>query len=221
MARTYTYSNLLTYVGASYPRLQQDAAGALLCDMTNSYIWAAADWRVSLVPMEPFYLVANQQDYISPYVEIPTDFLGLRTATLVYNGTEPATTYPPLKVLRYLPKTYAMTRPDSISWQSDINGFRVYPRVPSGIGVMDYQIECVYKKNPTKVTSLTLETALPFDDQYFGCYVEGLKYYLKPAVQQTDQDLMRFHNAIQEMASAEAVNLGDQSISPSEPLVGW
>ncbi len=221
MASTYSFSDLLTYVGQGYPRLQQDAAGALLCDMVHSTIWAAADWRISLVPMEPFYLVALTQDYVAPYVNIPSNFLGLRTATLVYNGTEPASTYPPMKVLRYLPKTYAQSRPDSISWQSDINGFRIHPRCPSGIGVMDYQIECVYKKNPTKITTNTLETAIPFDDQYFGVYVEGMKYYLKPAVQQTPQDKMNFMQAIHDMASQEAFNLGEQPLSPAEPLVGW
>lgn len=221
MASTYTWADALTYVGQSFPRLQQDAAGALLCDMVNSFIWAKADWRFSLVQMAPFYLVATQQDYVAPYVAIPSDFLGLRSALLVYNATEPATTYPPLKVLRYLDKTYVMSRPTSISYEAEISGFRIYPRCPSGIGVMDYQIEVKYKKNPTKVTTATLGSTMPYDDQYFGTVVEGLKYFLKPAAQQSDQDLARFLGAIELMAAHEAVNLGDQPISPAEPLVGW
>lgn len=221
MASTYKWSDLLTYVSQSYPRLQSDASGALVCDMVHSFVWGKADWRISLVQMAPFYLVATQQDYVAPYVAVPSDFLGLRSALLVYNGTEPATTYPPLKILRYLDKTYAMSRPTSISYEAELSGFRIYPRCPSGIGVMDYQIEAKYKKNPTKVTTATLESAMPFDDQYFPIYVEGLKYFLKPTAQQSDADLSRFLGAIEVMAAHEAVNLGDQPLSPNEPLVGW
>ncbi len=221
MANTYTWSDLITYVGASNPRLQADAAGALICDLVNSFIWDKADWRVSLKTMPPFYLVALTQDYVAPTTVVPTDFLGLRSALLVYNGTEPATTYPPLKVLRYLQKTYAQGRTQSISYESELQGFRIFPRCPSGIGVMDYQIECTYKCLPTKVTTATLMNTLPFDDVYFGTYVEGMKYFLKPASQQSDQDLFRFLEAIERMAEHEAINLGSQDISPAEPLVGW
>ncbi len=205
----------------SFPRLQADAAGALICDMTNSFIWNRADWRVSLVQMPPFYLVALQQDYVAPYVTIPSDFLGLRQALLVYNGTEPATTYPALDVKRYLDKTYAQSRTTSISYEAEISGFRIWPRCPSGIGVMDYQIEAKYKKLPTKITAATLEATIPFDDIYFQTYVEGMKYFLKPAAQQNDQDLARFIGSIDVMAAREAVNLGEVSLAPAEPLVGW
>ncbi len=221
MARTYKWSDLLTYVSQSFPRLQSDAAGALICDMVNSFIWNRADWRVSLVQMPPFYLVALQQDYVAPYVTIPSDFLGLRQALLVYNGTEPATVYPKLDVMRYLDKTYAQSRTTSISYEAEISGFRIWPRCPSGIGVMDYQIEAKYKKLPTKVTTATLESPLPFDDIYFQVYVEGMKYFLKPVAQQTDQDLARFLGAIDVMAAREAVNLGEQPLAPADPLVGW
>ncbi len=221
MASTYSWSDLITFVGQSFPRLQADAAGALICDLMQSAIWDKADWRFALKTMPPFYLVGIQQDYVAPSVVVPTDFLGLRSALLVYNGTEPATTYPPLKVLRYLQKTYAQGRTQSISYESELGGFRIFPRCPSGIGVMDYQIECTYKKNPVKVTTATLMNTMPWDDQYMGVAVEGMKYFLKPSAQQTDADLQRFLAAIEGMAEHEAINLGDQPISPAEPLVGW
>ncbi len=227
MAKTYTWSDLITYTSQSFPRLVADAAGAIICDQVNSYIWDKYDWRVSLKQMAPFYLVALTQDYASPTMVLPTDFLGLRDALLVYNGTEPATTYPPLKVMRYLQKTYAQGRTQSVSYEPEIGpdgtggGIRIFPRCPSGIGVMDYQLECKYKCNPTKVTTATLMSTLPFDDQYFSVYVEGMKYFLKPSAQQTDADLGRFLNAIDMMAAHEAINLGEQPLSPAEPLVGW
>jgi hypothetical protein len=219
--RSYTYSDLITYMTQSFPRLQADAAGALVVDMVQSYIWDKYDWRVALKQLPPFFLVGITQDYVAPYVTIPSDFLGLRMALLVYNGTEPPTTYPPLRVMRYLQKTYAQARTTAISYEAELNGFRIFPRCPSGIGVMDYQIECTYKTNPPKVTSATLMNTLPFDDQYFPVFVEGMKYFLKPAIQQTDADLQRFLAAIDMMAAHEAINLGDQPIAPSEPLVGY
>ena len=221
MASTYSWNDLITYVSQSNPRLQADAAGALLCDMLQSYIWSKADWRFSLKTLPPFYLVGGQQDYVAPSVTIPDDFLGLRSALLVYNGTEPATTYPPLKVLRYLQKTYAMSRPTSLCYQADIGGFRIYPRCPNGIGVMDYQIEGTYKKKPVKITTNTLMSVMPWDDLYMPTAVEGLKYFIKPAAQQSDKDLQRFLNMIDDMAAREATNLGDQPLAPNEPLVGW
>jgi len=86
---------------------------------------------------------------------------------------------------------------------------------------MDYQLECKYKKTPTKVTNATLMSVLPFDDAYFQAFVHGMKYFLKPAAQQSDQDLMRFQAEIDKMKAFEAVNLGEQPLSPAEPLVGW
>ncbi len=154
-------------------------------------------------------------------VTVPTDFLGLRGALLVYNGTEPPSTYLPLQVDRYLQKTYAQGRTTSVSYEPTVSGFRVYPRPPSGIGPMDYQIECTYKKNPTKITPATLGTALPFDDQYFQVFVEGMKYMVKPPAQQSEKELMNLMALVDNMASREAMNLGEQNISPRESLVSW
>jgi hypothetical protein len=211
----------VTYVGQSYPRLQADAAGALLCDMVNSFIWSKADWRVSLETMTPFYLVSQQQDYTAPALTLPTDFLGLRSAILISNLNDPPIIYPPLHIKRFLQKTTVQSRPTSISYEAAIQGFRVFPRSPSAIGVMDYQIECTYKKNPVKVTVSTLMNTLPFDDQYFPVYVEGMKYFLKPPAAQSDADLMRFLASIETMAAHEAVNLGTSDLAPAEPLVNW
>lgn len=221
MAKTYTWADLISYASQSYPRLIADSNGAMICDMVNSKIWSMADWRVSLVTMPPFYLVALNQDYAAPTVVVPSDFLGLRSALLIYNGTEPATVYPPLTVMRYLDKTYIQGRTKDISYQSDIGGFRIFPRCPSGIGVMDYQIECTYKKIPTRVTAATLMSTLPFEDQYFNVFLEGMKFYLKPVSQQNPQDYQNFMMSISAMAAAEAVNLGEQPIAPKEPLVSW
>lgn len=218
---SYRWSDVLNYVGQSNPRLTTDANGALIMDLVNSFIWGRADWRISLKKIAPFYMVPLQQDYVAPYINMPNDFLGLRSATLTYNECEPPTTYPPLMIDRYLSLTYAQTRPTSISYEQTTGGLRLYPRPPSGIGPMSYQVECTYKTNPVKVTSANLFGAMPFDDQYFNVFAEGCKYFCKPASMQSDQDLNRLIGMVDIMAAHEAINLGDMPLSPREPLVGW
>lgn len=222
MASSYRWVDLINYVAQSSPRLVADANAALLCDMVNSFIWAKADWRISLAKIPPFFVVPLQQDYVSPYISMPTDFLGLRAGTLTYNGTEPPLTYPPLMIDRYLSLTYSQGRIESLSYEASTGGIRVYPRPVSGIGPMDWQVECTYKKNPAKVTAATLASlGPPFDDQYFNTYVEGLKYWIKPASQQKQEDMANFIGMIDVMAAHEAVNTGDQPLSPRTPLVSW
>lgn len=227
MASTYRWSDLLNFVAQSNPRLTADSNGAMICDLVNSTVWGRADWRVSLVTMKPFYLIPLQQDYVAPYISMPTDFLGLRSATLTFNSNEPPTTYPPMMIDRYLTLTYAQSRPTSICYQQTTGGLRIFPKPPSGIGPMDYQIECTYKKNPTKVTAANLSsTGPPFDDQYIHVFIEGIKYFIKPTSQQKPEDLVNFIGLIDVMLSHENTNLGDQGLSPREPLVsdglgGW
>jgi len=220
MASSYRWQDLLNFVAQSSPRLIADANGAMLCDLVNSAVWGRADWRVSLKKLPPFYLIPLQQDYVSPYIAMPTDFLGLRSGTLTMNATEPPSTYPPLDVDRYLLLTYAQSRPTAISYEQTTGGLRVFPRPPSGIGPMDYQIECNYKTNPTKVTAANLASTGPaFDDQYANVFIEGLKYWAKPASQQRPEELANFIGMVDVMASHEALNLGEQPIHPREPLV--
>jgi len=226
MAQTYKWSDLIGFVTQSNPRLQMDAAGAIVCDCVSSFIWSRADWRISLKKLPPFFLVPLVQDYVTPYINMPTDFLGLRSATLTYNATEPPSTFPPLMVDRYLSLTSAQGRTTNISYESTTGGLRVYPRPPSGgFGPMDWQVEATYKTNPPKVTVDKLaNTVIPWDDQYFHVLSEGLRYFIKPSSQQSDQDLTRFIAMIDNMASEENVNLGDMSLHPEHPLVeeyGW
>lgn len=228
MSSTYTWSTLISYVSQSHPRLTADANGALLCDLVQSFVWGRADWRVSLVKLSPFYLIPLMQDYANPYINMPSDFLGLRAGTLTYNANEPPSTYPPLMVDRYLSLTNGQSRPTSISYEPTITvagvtvgGIRIYPRPPSGIGPMDYQIECTYKKNPPKITTDTLLTPIPWDDQYFNVMAEGMRYFIKPVSQQDDRDLSRLISMADIMASHENVNLGEQNVHPREALVDW
>lgn len=217
MAATYTWQDAINVVAARNPRLIEGNTGVLIADQAASEIWNFADWRWSLAKVAPFFMVPAIQDYVTPYISIPTDFLGLRSADLVYNGTEPATRYPPLTIDRFLPITYVMTRPTAISFEATTSGFRLHPRPPSGIGPMDYQIECTYKKLPVKITAASLTGVLPFADTYFSVAVAAVRAFYTEKREDKEELKVR----LADMASEETVNLGEQPLSPREPLVGY
>lgn len=217
MARTYTYTDLLALVGSRFPRLLSDNGAAPLLDVVNSTIWNSADWRVSLAKAAPFYLAPLEQEYGAPNVSIPADFLGLRTADLVNNTTEPALRFPPMTIAKWLPITHQQDRPNAISYEPTTSAWRIHPRPPSGIGAMDWQIEATYKKLPVKVTSVTLNGTLPHDDIYLYVYLDGVTWIMS----KTPQDRAAFDASIRRMADEEAVNLGQQFLAPANPLVGW
>lgn len=225
MASTYSYADVVNYVGHEFPKLMMDSFGPMLVDQANSIIWNAEDWRISLGTISPFFLVPEQQDYGAPDVVIPSDFYGLRAADLVYNATKPAMRYPPMEIKRYLNVTNWEGRPAEISYEAQVGKFRVNPRPSSAFGASKWQIECVYKKNPTRISATSLQSSkIPFDDKYFNVFIEALRYVsmshakdYKGAMEQ--QQVMNYW--IAKMASEEAINLGNQTIAPSQPLAYW
>lgn len=226
MGNTYTWQDGVNLVGQTYPRLMSVQNGAMIVDQTQSFIWGYADWRFSLVPMSPFFLVPGQQDYGPPNVPIPTDFLGIRKADLVYNITQPPFHYPPLVVDRVLYPTAWQGRPEAICWEPTTSVFRVFPRIPLGIGPTDYQIELTYKKLPVKVSASTMGQTMPWDDIYFGVYCEGLRWqYLQsqPGVPLNDKQAQYvvFMQQLDHMAANESLNLGNDGEHPNEAWADW
>lgn len=226
MASTYTYADVLDFVGQGSPRLQQNSFGAMMMDQVNSYVWNWQDWRISLVKLLPFFLVPGQQDYGAPNAPIPSDFLGLRKAELIYTLTQPPFHYPPLHIDRVLYSTAWQGRAEAFSYEPSIGKWRVYPRVPLGIGPTDWQIEVVYKKLPTKVTTANMaQLTLPWDDIYFSVFETGLRWKLAETSGASADDIQKrfvlFRAELDRMAANEAVNLGDEGLSPSEPFADW
>lgn len=232
MGQTYTYADVLGFCSATFSKVLTDSFGAMLADQTNSMIWNAADWRVSLASFDPFYLSPLTQDYGAPVVQVPTDFLGLRTANLVYTANQPASREP-MNILRYLDKTNMQGLPKDLSYEPSLGKFRIYPMVPSSVAAASYMIEGTYKKTPAKVTSDTLASPLPFDDVYLRVFTTGLMYCYFAAnadpragnVQVTRHgnamytgQLGAFVAAINDMANDESLNLGDINIAPAGPL---
>jgi hypothetical protein len=235
LSSTYTIQDALTVVGSVYRNAVKDDMAPTIADIAYSKIWNAADWRQTLAELPPFYLVPLEQDYGSPLVTIPSNFLGFRKVNCVQNLDDPAFRYP-LDVRKNLSEEYYQGQPEFISYEVALSKFRVYPRPSQAIGASDWMIEGTYKKQPTKITPDNMgSTIIPVDDRYFSVYVQALRWaYLDlvgdpkaGAVQYEKRsrgyvvtgELAKLYAAIEDMAEQEAVELGDDSIAPAAPLL--
>lgn len=233
MAATYTISEALNVVSSQLKRDVEDRQAAYLANIAQNEIWNKYDWRETLAPLPPFYLIPNEQDYGAPAAIIPTDFLGLREAYLVNTTSSPARKIE-LKIRKDVRSTGAQALPSILGYEPSVQRFRTWPRVPAGIGATDWLVDGTYKIRPTKITVTTLQTTvIPWDDMYFQVYVAALKWAALDAAGDPRAGAVQvqgsravytgalgsMHDAIDRMAEAEGLNLGDPSIAPSEALV--
>jgi hypothetical protein len=240
MAYTSTYADALNFIQPQVPAVLQDQKAATMCNIGTNLIWNAFDWRETIKILPPFWLSPWIQDYGSPLVIVPDDFLGLKEAQLTDLSNIPPLKYP-MRVVKFLEPTHMKSIPNMISYEPSVESFRVFPRVPSGIGAARWKVDGVYKKRPTLVTAQNYtSTALPFDDLYFQVWLEVLRWAAfsatgdqragaamqlpNGAVQYSGQ-LGTAMSFIHAMAANEGFNLGNTTIAPSEPLSiggdGW
>ena len=176
MSQTYYYTDAINFIRPQVPATAEDQKAATICNIGTNLIWNAFDWRETIEQFPPFWLSAWTQDYGAPLVVIPSDFLGLREAQLTDLSNVPPAHYP-MRVMKFLEPTHQMQLPRSISYEPSVNAFRVFPRVPSGLGAARFKIDGTYKKRPTLVTAATYtSTLLPFDDLYFQVWLEVLRW---------------------------------------------
>lgn len=234
MARTYTIGEALGIVSGQTGRKLEEHYAAYLANQAVNVIWNKYDWRETLAPLPPFYLIANEQEFGAPAAIIPSDFLGLREAYLVSTAVSSPTEHTELKVQRDIRLTSGQALPSLICYQPSVQRYRVYPRVPAGIGGTDWIVEGTYKIRPTKITPSTLQTTtVPWDDQYFPVFISALKWAAfdtagDPRAGQVVEENGRYRlsgqlatmcMAIDNMAADEGLNLGDPGIAPAEPLL--
>lgn len=233
MAQTYTIAEALNLVSGQIRKDIEPTLSAYLANIAQNAIWNRYDWRETIADLPPFYIIGHEQDFGPPAVIVPSDFLGLREAYLVSTSATPSRRRE-LKVRRDLRATGTEALPDEISYEPAKKRFRVYPRVPGGVGATDWLIDGTYKIRPTKITANTLQTTLiPFDDLYFQVFCSALKWVAWDTA--GDQragavniqngrpvytgQLGVMHDQIDQMAESEGLNLGDPDIAPTEPLV--
>lgn len=230
---TLYYGDVFSIVARQISRNVEDSHAAYICNVATNLIWTRYDWRESLVVLPPFYLIPNEQDHGTPAVTVPSNFMGLRKASLVQLTSDPPTEMP-LKVIRDLERTHVRQLPTAIGYVPAVGAFRVFPRVPSNAGVPQFCITGEYKKRPPRVGATNLfTTLLPFDDMYMQAMVEAMKWaaYNFAGDQRAGEvgfnmghevfsgQLAKAMQAIDEMARNEGLEGGDPAISPAEPLV--
>src|SRR5579883_1846738 len=233
MAQTYTVAEALSLISRQIGKSVENDYAAYLANVAQNVIWNRYDWRESLAELPPFYLIANEQEYGPPAVVIPSDFQGLREAYLINLNGIPAKREP-IKVLRDIRLTHAEALPGFIGYEPARKLFRVFPRVPSGVGSTAFLIDGTYKTKPTKITPDKLQTTLiPWDDDYLQVFLAALKWAaydaasdpragkvtLQNGMAAYDGQLGVMHDLIDQMAQNEGLNLGDPAIAPAEPLV--
>lgn len=231
MAATYTYNDLLSMV-KTFPRDQQNNLAPVLCNLATNLIWHAYDWRESISVLPPFYLIPGEQDHRLPPIIVPTNFHGFRKTDLA-RYTSGAIAKSPLEPIKDLALTHIQAPPTAISYEKSFEGFRLHPRVPFNIGSPTWFVEGTYKARPTKITNTTMDSTLPFDDQYLNVWVEALQWaYLKMSNSPSaglaqingpqtvfSGQLANAMAAIDVMAANEGLNDSDAQIAPSSPLV--
>lgn len=234
MASTYSYTDALAIVGQNFKGRISDNLAVHAVNMALNYLWNSHDWRPTLAVLPPFWLTPNLQDFGKPFTTIPTDFLGLREVYLVslqsYNNWRRT-----LTVQTNLEVTHIQDYPKLISFHPEINGFRIWPRVPYAMTAPNWLIDGTYKKKPTKLTTDTMNAAiLPWDDLYFHVFIAVLQWAflfvlndpkagviqrLPDGSYQKTGQIAVADSLIYQMACDEGLNLGDPAIAPSSPLV--
>ncbi len=200
----------------------------IAADIINSTIWNAYPWRWAQKSMTAIPLVDGTQDYTFA----PTDYMRTVAMRLTMTNTTPDVSCE-LTVVRNLAPdlTKAGFRGGltQIAYQPAITKLRLSSAaaVPTGQTI---QIDGEYQFQPAKIT--TIGATLPFPDQYFGVFCDGLLWQFmllgkdtragtatangKGAVNYTGQ-MGIFYDSLMSMREAEDWGAGDD-IFPSDPL---
>lgn len=221
MAATLKYSDVLSMVDKIMPSPVVAQYQGIVCNAATDLIWMAYDWKESLAPLPPFYLVPNEQDILPPMSAIPSDFQGFRKVTLCQYATG-CVGKATMTVKKDLQLTNVVGLPSCIEYNAANRAFRVFPRTPSNIGAPFYFIEGTYKKRPTLITNSTLNTVIPFDDFYLPVFIEAFRwaFYALSGQSKAQEQYPVALEAINRMASNEGLNEGDIFIAPATSLVG-
>lgn len=182
MASTYTVQNAADIVAAAHGSRHTENLHTP-ADLALAYMWNTWGWPQSLKELPPFWLVPGRMEYGPPFSAVPTDFAGLWEAHLAHLSGDGSGLFTEceLKVL----KNTSMRREravrvwpiESISYIPELTSFRLSSEVPDNIGPPEWMVVGSYKIQPTKITGANIgATLIPFDDKYFGAYVEMLRW---------------------------------------------
>lgn len=223
MASTYSIADALSIANRSMSRAIEADHASYISNSALNEIWHAYDWRVSITSLPPFWLIPLVQDYGAPFYAVPLDFFGLRQAYLVQTTSSPTVRRNEIKVIKNIRKEYARGLPHDIGYVPESKSLRVYPQIPENIASSAFLIDGTYKKLAPQTTSQTLQsTPVPWDDIYINIFVSALRW---AAADTSDSPTkitkyQEMRAAIDSMANAEGLELGNQVTAPAEGLLG-
>lgn len=225
----------MTLIRRGIAPLNEDDYAAEACNMATRHIWTQYDWRESIAELPAFNPVPGEQDHGYPAATVPQDYMGIREAYLVHLGSEPNRVIR-LNYLADLDSTSAQGVPSAIAYQESSKSFRLFPRVPGGMGSPEWIVCGTYKKQPPKVTPQTLgSTLIPFDDMHYQRFCEVLRWaawnlcgdqragevdYARGGGAAYRGQRAKAEIAIREMAEAEGLERGSMQIAPEHGLLG-
>jgi hypothetical protein len=219
---------------------------AFACNLALNEYWEAYDWRESLATLPPFWMAPSVQDYGPPFVAVPDDFMALKRAYFVnlQSGTNGVPYRVELSSVGDLSLTQEQDLPTSICYLPQNLCFRIHPRMPLNWGAPQFYVDGQYKRKPSvlltdgttvhQVTASNIMAAyLPTEDRYFKVWVEGLKWAymmlagdpraggrdIRGGVPTFTGQYGIFEGAIDEMSTAELLNLKKSPVGPKNSLV--
>lgn len=222
MANTYTYNDAWMVAALQFRRGPEDVLWTYATNQAIAKMWRAYDWRGTVLPFDPFWLVPGQQDYGAPFYDIPSDFFGLREVYLVQVGANAIPVRSPIRVVENLEATHAVNAPQSICYRPSAQAFRVHPASPYGFASPLYLIDGTYKTRPPKITRANAGDPLLWDDLYFDTFTKALTLSTMEMSGDRQNALVQeqlFHRSLAETTAVENLELGEPIIHPNEALI--
>ena len=223
MAATYKYQDVFNLVRGQFSLGEEDLKAVAICNMANERIWNYAAFKQTLATLRPFCLIPSKQVYGPPQVAVPSDFAGFHQAFLTRTSTFPPEQFE-LSTRRDLRRTHIRDFPNYIGYDSATASFIFDRPSPSNIGGHEWIVTGDYKKTPTKVTAaLAGSTVLPWDDRHLANVVQVFQWAAAVAVGNPKAPQLQqvADYAISTIARDEGFELGDPTVAPSMPLVGY
>lgn len=212
---TFTFADAISRIGG--PRALADRETMYAVNVALYDLWNAADWRETIALLPPFYLYPTEQIYGRPSASVPSDFHGLREVYCVSLLSDTTNRWP-LNVVQNIEITHLRDWPRDICFDPSNQAFRIHPRTPDGLGSGSYVIDGTYKRRAPKILAEAYNTLLPWDDEYFDVYTNALAWAMAKG-QGKKSFYSDYQLSLDSMRDAESLNLGDESISPSDALV--
>jgi len=235
MAKTITFGQALDLIRSHVSPKYEDGFAASICNIATAKAWEVYDFRETLADLPPFYPTPGGQYHGAPAVVIPSDFMGLREAYLVYLASNPPR-YQPLPIVKFLKDTGVESIPRDICYDPKLCSFKLFPRVTQSVGAPQWIVTGTYKRKPPRVTAENYNTTLlPFDDMYLYNFLEVMKWAAfnlsgdprageiaadKNGNYRATGQCAKAIAALADMAANEGLELGDPAIAPAEGLVG-